>query len=97
METGRKYTATSIFRAGSLSQPLVATAIMQMVEKKQLKLGDQISKYLKEFKIFKRRVLVQDAVDNQGHHIHITEPAKSKITIKHLLTAHIWDFTWRPS
>ncbi len=44
-------TGKTLFRAYSVSKPFTATAVMQLVERGQLKLDEDVNKYLKRFKI----------------------------------------------
>lgn len=45
-------TKNTLFRIASISKLFTAQAIMQLVEKEELKLDDQISKYLNDFEKF---------------------------------------------
>lgn len=47
-ETKKKLSENSIFRLASMTKPLVATAILQLVEKGTLKLDDPVSNYIPE-------------------------------------------------
>lgn len=41
----------TIFRIGSISKVFTATALVQLAERRKINLGDDVNKYLKEFKI----------------------------------------------
>lgn len=72
----------TIFRIYSLTKPIVAVALMQLIEQDKAQLSDPISKCLPPFE--NMNVLVQDENSTVGN--YETVPAKESITIKHLLT-----------
>lgn len=70
-----------IFRVASQSKAITATAVMMLWEQGKFRLDDPISKYIPEFK--EPKVLKNYNADDGSY---TTEPAKSEITIRHLLT-----------
>lgn len=76
----------AIFRLYSLSKPIIAAAIMVLVEDGKLSLDAPLEQYLPEFKNY--RVYQQGDVSSL-----VSRPAKNKILIKHLLT-HTSGFTY---
>lgn len=70
-----------LFRIASQSKAITSLAIMMLWEENKFGLDDPVSKYIPEFK--NPRVLTRfNIVDST----YSTEPAKSEITIRHLLT-----------
>lgn len=76
----------TIFRLYSLSKPIIAAAIMVLVEEGKLSLDAPLEEYLPEFKNY--RVYQQGGVSSL-----ISRPAENKVLIKHLLT-HTSGFTY---
>ena len=73
--------ADDIFRIASMTKPIVTVAAMILVEKGKLSLDDELWKYIPEFK--DPKVLKSfDAAANTW----ASEPAKSQITIRQLMT-----------
>ena len=70
-----------IFRIASQTQAITSAAIMILYEERKLLLDDPVSKYIAEFK--NPKVLVSF---NDKDSSYTSEPAKSEITIRHLLT-----------
>ena len=70
-----------IFRIASMSKAVTSTAVMMLWEEGKFQLDDPISKYIPEFKnpTVLKSFKFQDST-------YTTEPAKSEITIRHLLT-----------
>jgi CubicO group peptidase (beta-lactamase class C family) len=48
-QTGRAMAADSLFRIYSMTKPIVSVAVMMLVERGQVLLGDPVAKYLPEF------------------------------------------------
>lgn len=65
----------SIFRIYSMTKPIVAVAIMQLIEEGKLKVTDPVSKFISTF-------TNQFVVDSQGNRV----PASRDITVHDLLT-----------
>jgi CubicO group peptidase (beta-lactamase class C family) len=90
LEQGRPLREDSIFRIASMTKPITSTAVMLLVEEGKLSLEDPISKYLPEWR--SPRVLgAPDASSPGGYQ---TMPAKTPITVRHLLT-HTSGLTYR--
>ena len=70
-----------IFRIASMSKAITSTAVMMLWEEGKFYLDDPISKYIPEFK--NPTVLKSFSFSDSSY---TTEPAKSEITIRHLLT-----------
>jgi len=70
-----------IFRIASMSKAITSTAVMMLWEEGKFQLDDPISKYIPEFK---NPTLVKYFSFRDSS--YITEPAKSEITIRHLLS-----------
>lgn len=70
-----------IFRIASMSKAITSTAVMMLWEEGKFQLDDPISKYIPEFKnqTVLKNFKFQDST-------YTTEPVKSEITIRHLLT-----------
>ena len=73
----------SIFRAYSMTKPIVSVAAMMLVEEGRLTLQEPISKYLPEFKDMKVGVETIDPAT--GAMTFSTVPAKRAITVQDLL------------
>jgi CubicO group peptidase (beta-lactamase class C family) len=73
----------SIFRAYSMTKPIVTVAAMILWEEGRLSLDEPISKYLPEFKDMKVGVESFDAAS--GKQTFYTVPAKRQITVQDLL------------
>ncbi|MCF8245591.1 MAG: beta-lactamase family protein [Saprospiraceae bacterium] len=70
-----------IFRIASQSKAITSTAVMMLWEQGKFQLDDPISKYIPEFK---NPQVLKDFTNSDTS--WTTEPAKSEITIRHLLT-----------
>jgi CubicO group peptidase (beta-lactamase class C family) len=70
-----------IFRIASQTKAITATAVMMLWEEGKFQLDDPISKYIPEFK--NPQVLKSFTYSDTSY---TTEPAKSEITIRHLIT-----------
>lgn len=71
----------SIFRIASQTKAITSTAVMILWEEGHFRLDDPLEKFLPEF----ANPVVLEAYDEQTGH-YITRPAKSSITVRHLLT-----------
>ncbi len=80
-QTRRHLKKDDIFRIASMSKPITSTAVMMLWEEGKFRLDDPVSKYIPEFK--NPRVLESFEA---GDGSYTTVPAKSEITIRHLLT-----------
>jgi CubicO group peptidase (beta-lactamase class C family) len=80
-ERERKMEPNDIFRIASQSKAITSTAVMMLWEEGQFRLDDPISNWIPEFK--NPQVL---KTFNEADGTYTTEPAKSEITIRHLLT-----------
>jgi len=80
-EANRKAKKDDIFRIASQSKAITSTAVMMLWEEGKFRLDDPISKYIPEFK--NPTVLKSYRYSDNSY---TTEPAKSEITIRHLLT-----------
>jgi CubicO group peptidase (beta-lactamase class C family) len=79
--TGRALKRDDIFRIASQTKAITATAVMMLWEEGKFQLDDPISKYIPEFK--NPQVLKSFTYRDTTY---LTEPAKSEITIRQLLT-----------
>lgn len=73
------YSRDSIYRIYSMTKPIVTVAAMILVERGQLSVDDELSKYIPSFKDIK--VVTGGTAENP-----VLECPKRPITIKHLLT-----------
>ena len=80
-ESGRSMKTDDIFRIASQTKAITATAVMILWEEGRFRLDDPISKYIPEFK---NPGLIKTF--NRRDTSYTTEPAKSEITIRQLLT-----------
>jgi CubicO group peptidase (beta-lactamase class C family) len=80
-ESGRVMKSDDIFRIASQTKAITATAVMILWEEGKFQLDDPISKYIPEF----RNPGVLKSF-NQKDTTYTTDPAKSEITIRQLLT-----------
>ncbi len=80
-QTNRPLRRDDIFRIASMSKAITSTAVMMLWEEGKFQLDDPISKYIPEFKnqTVLKNFKFQDST-------YTTEPVKSEITIRHLLT-----------
>ena len=79
--TGRVLKRDDIFRIASQSKAITATAVMMLWEEGKFQLDDPISQFIPEFK--NPQVLKSFKYTDTTY---TAEPAKSEITIRHLLT-----------
>lgn len=75
------YRNDDIFRIASMTKAITTVSIMQLYEQGKLGLDDPVSKFLPAFKDMKVLNMV-----NKEDSTYTTEPAKSPITIRQLLT-----------
>lgn len=80
-QAGRVLKRDDIFRIASQSKAITSTAVMMLWEEGKFRLDDPISKFIPEFK--NPQVLKSFKYADTTY---TTEPAKSEITIRHLLT-----------
>ena len=80
-QSGRALKRDDIYRIASQSKALTATAVMILWEEGRFRLDDPISEYIPEFK--NPQIL---KTFNPSDTSYTTEPAKSEITIRQLLT-----------
>lgn len=80
-QAGRTLKRDDIFRIASQSKAITSTAVMMLWEEGKFQLDDPISKYIPEFK--NPQVLKSFIYSDTTY---TTEPAKSEITIRHLIT-----------
>ncbi len=71
----------TLFNMASMTKPVTSVAIMMLVDEGKLKLDDEVSKYLPQWK--DRPVI---STFNEADASYETRPAKRPITIRHLLT-----------
>jgi len=80
-QSGRVLKRDDIFRIASQSKAITATAVMMLWEEGRFRLDDPISEFIPEFK--NPQIL---KTFNPSDTSYTTEPAKSEITIRQLLT-----------
>jgi CubicO group peptidase (beta-lactamase class C family) len=80
-QSGKTMKRDDIFRIASQTKAVTATAVMMLWEEGKFRLDDPISKYIPEFK---NPALIKSF--NPKDTTYTIEPAKSEITIRHLLT-----------
>ncbi len=80
-QSGRKLKDDDIFRIASQSKAITATAVMMLWEEGKFRLDDPISKFIPEFK---DPQVLKTYTEADG--AFTTEPARSEISIRHLLT-----------
>jgi len=74
-------TRDTIFNLASMTKPITSAAVMMLVDAGQLKLDDDVAKYLPKYK---NPVVISRFNEADGS--YETRPAKRPITIRHLLT-----------
>ena len=79
VETKRPWQRDLIARIYSMTKPVTAVALMMLYEEARIHLDDPVEAYLPEFK--NRQLLIPGATS-----LDQTETAKTKMTIRHLLT-----------
>ena len=78
IEGGQSVDEDTIYWLASMTKPMVSTAIMRLVEEGKLSLDDKLSKYFPEY---------ADMLVAPGGSYNVTlEPAKTEITLRHLIT-----------
>jgi CubicO group peptidase (beta-lactamase class C family) len=85
---GKPMREDAIFRIASMTKAITSVAAMMLHEEGRLPLGDPLSKYVPEFKG------AQVAIPGEDRKSFTLVPAKSEITIRHLLT-HTSGITYR--
>jgi CubicO group peptidase (beta-lactamase class C family) len=80
-ESGRDMKRDDIFRIASQTKAIISTAAMILWEEGKFQLDDPVSKYIPEFK--NPRVI---KTFNRADTTYTTEPAKTEISIRNLLT-----------
>lgn len=88
MDDGKPMREDTIFRIASMTKAVTSVAAMILHEEGKLLLDDPVSKYIPEFKD------AQVAVPSEDKKSHTLIPAKSPITVRHLLT-HTSGITYR--
>ncbi|HXG68487.1 MAG TPA: serine hydrolase domain-containing protein [Blastocatellia bacterium] len=88
MDEGKPMREDAIFRIASMTKAITSVAVMMLYEEGKLLLNDPISKYIPEFKG------AQVAVPSEDKQSYTLVPAKSDITVRHLLT-HTSGITYR--
>ena len=78
--SGVKVAPDSIFAIASMTKAVTSVAAMQLVEQGKLKLDEPVSKHAPEF----TKVQVLDGYDATGK--PVLRPARTQVTLKHLLT-----------
>ncbi len=81
VQTKKLMKTDDIFRIASMTKAITSTAVMMLYEEGKFSLDDPISKFIPEFK--NPKVLKSFKFADTTY---TTEPAKSEITIRHLLT-----------
>jgi CubicO group peptidase (beta-lactamase class C family) len=79
--SGRAMKKDDIFRIASQTKAITSTAVMMLWEEGKFRLDDPISKYIPEF----GKAQLLDTF-NENDSSYTTKPAKTQITIRHLLT-----------
>lgn len=85
---GEKVDENTIYWLASMTKPVVSTAIMRLVEEGKLSLDDPLSKYFPEY--------ADMLVAPGGSYNATLEPAKTPITLRHLIT-HTAGLTYSPA
>jgi len=88
LESKQPMTPAAMFRIASMTKPIVGVAIMMMVEEGKLRLNDQVSRFIPEFRGMKVGI-AQPATGGRGGEPQpqfYTVPAQREITVKDLLT-----------
>ncbi len=84
VEEGLPMEKDTIFRLASMTKPITSVALMMLYEKGHFKLDDPIKKWLPEFS--NPVVALERITDESGKKVLKTEPARSHITFRHVLT-----------
>lgn len=88
MDEGKPMREDAIFRIASMTKAVTSVAVMTLFEEGKILLDDPISKYIPEFKN------AQVAIPGEDKKSFTLVPAKTAITIRHLLT-HTSGITYR--
>jgi len=83
MENDKPMHTDTIFRIASMTKPITSVAVMMLYEEGHFLLSDLVSKYIPEFK--NPKVLAPESDEDSDSTSPATVPAKSEITIRHLL------------
>jgi CubicO group peptidase (beta-lactamase class C family) len=67
------------FRIGSISKPFTALAIMKLVEQKQISLGDQVTKYIRELPVSWKDITIKHLL---SHRVYISDDFFSDSNLK---------------
>ena len=78
---GTAMPADAIFRIASMTKPVTSVALMMLVDQGKIGIDDPVAKYLPEFD---KRPVIEKLDPASGS--YETRPAKTAITIRHLLT-----------
>lgn len=78
--TGEPLTDKALFRMASMTKPLTAVCVLMLVQQGRLSLDDEVSRYLPNFAHMNIGAL------NENRELVITGPAKTPITVEHLLS-----------
>ena len=78
IEGGKPVDENTIYWLASMTKPIVSTAILRLQEEGKLNLDDKLSKYFPEF--------ADMLVAPGGSYTATPEPAKTEITLRHLIT-----------
>ena len=78
IEGGKPVDENTIYWLASMTKPIVSTAILRLQEEGKLNLDDKLSKYFPEF--------ADMLVAPGGSYAATLEPAKTEITLRHLIT-----------
>ncbi len=84
IEAGKPMASDAIFRIASMSKAVTTVAIMMLYEEGRFFLNDPVSKYIPAFK--NSVVAVPPPAGAPAGTQYVTVPAKTPITIRHLLT-----------
>lgn len=96
LETKAPMPANAVFRIASMTKPVVAVAILMMMEEGKLRLSDPVSRFIPEFKTLKYAVPLEQTASAGGRGAgqgappaetpFYTVPTSREITIRDLLT-----------
>lgn len=85
VETGQPMTRDSVFRLASMTKPVIAVAVMMLLEEGKLRLDDPVSRFIPEFGGQQTAILQQAASADSPLQFY-TVPARRDVTLKDLLT-----------
>ncbi|MGH9148301.1 MAG: serine hydrolase domain-containing protein, partial [Vicinamibacterales bacterium] len=92
LETKTPMPGTAVFRIASMTKPVIAVAILMMMEEGKLRLSDPVSRFIPEFKTLKYAVPLEASGRGAGPGTppaetpFYTVPTNREITIRDLLT-----------